>query len=271
MAKSTPATASPFAHLRDLFTAAERKVLDSSFGTALTNATHTQVDAASKKARILRDKWRDLTAGQGRKTKRSAGSVTAANSRSVEKADVFHAAVDRLEKRLGELAAAVGGMLPSKVTTARAKARDKKISGRASRRTADRPVAPAAPARTIAAPPVRTKVALPPAPRRGAKPAVAATPAPAAAVAAVAAPVKRKIAKPAAGIPAPAISKKARINRAALTTAAGAQAVSLDRSKQRAALTAAKAGRLKLKGADSRRAAHTIAQGKRNQAKRNGR
>jgi len=263
MAKKSPAAPSPFAHLRDLLTAAERKVLDSSFGSALANATHAQVEAATKQARVLRDKWRDLTAGQERKTKRAAGPVKGANSRSHEKADVFHEAVDRLEKRLGELVAAVGGMLPGKGTTARAKARDKKLSGRAARRTAERPVAPAAPARTILPPPARTKVALPPAPRRGAKPAaVVAAPVAAATVA----PVKRKPAKPAA-----VISKKARVNRAALAPAAGAQGIPLDRSKQRSALTAAKAGRLKLKGADTRRVGHTVARGKRQQAKRDGR
>ena len=270
MAKSTPSTTSPFAHLLDLFTAAERKILDSSFGTALANATHTQIDAAAKQARVLRDKWRDLTAGQGRKTKRAAAPVKAANNRSNEKADVFHAAVERLEKRLGELAAAVGGILPGKVTTARAKARDKKISGRAVRRTTERPVAPAAPARKIAPPPVRTKVALPPAPRRGAKPAAAVVAAPVVAPVAKpakpAAPAKRKAAKPAA-----TISKKARVNRAALTPAAGAQGVAFDRAKQRSAVTAAKAGRLKLEGANTRRLGHTVASGKRQQAKRNGR
>jgi histone H1/5 len=261
MAKSTPSTTSPFAHLRDLFTATEKKILDSSFGTALADATHTQIEAAAKQARILRDKWRDLTAGQGRKTKRAAAPVSAANSRSNEKADVFHAAVERLEKRLGELAAAVGGILPAKVTTARAKARDKKISGRAVRRTTERPVAPAAPAR---------KIAPPPAPRRGAKPAAAVVAAPVVAPVAKpakpAAPAKRKAAKPAA-----TISKKARVNRAALTPAAGAQGVVFDRAKQRSAVTAAKAGRLKLEGANTRRLGHTVASGKRQQAKRNGR
>lgn len=263
MAKKSAATPSPFAHLRDLFTAAEKKVLDSSFGTALANATHTQLDAATKQARLLRDKWRDLTAGQGRKTKRTAGSAAGANSRSHEKADVFHEAVERLEKRLGELAAAVGGMLPGKGTTARAKARDKKIAGRAARRTAERPVAPAV-SRPIAAPVARAKVALPPAPRRGAKPAPVAVPAsaPAPAVA---------VAKPKAAKPAPAISKKARVNRAAIAPAAGAQGVAIDRTKQRAAVTAAKAGRLKLKGADTRRAGHVQARGKRQQARRDGR
>lgn len=270
MAKASPTTTAPFAHLRDLFTAAERKILDTSFGSALSSATHTQIDAAAKQARILRDKWRDLTAGQGRKTKRAAGPVTGANARSHEKADVFHEAIERLEKRLGELAAAVGGMLPGKSTTARAKARDKKLSGRAARRTAERPVAPAAPARKIAPPPVVAKVALPPAPRRGAKPAkaVVATPvaAPVAKPAKAAAKGVRKAAKPVA-----TISKKARVNRAALTPAAGAQAVAFDRAKQRSAVTAAKAGRLKLEGANTRRLGHTVARGKRQQAKRNGR
>ena len=65
MAKKSTATTSPFDHLRELFTAAERRVLDSSFGTALASATHTQIEAATKQARVLRDKWRDLTAGQG--------------------------------------------------------------------------------------------------------------------------------------------------------------------------------------------------------------
>jgi hypothetical protein len=267
MAKASPTTTSPFAHLRDLFTAAERKILDSSFGSALSSATHTQIDAAAKQARILRDKWRDLTAGQGRKTKRAAGPVTGANARSHEKADVFHEAVERLEKRLGELAAAVGGMLPGKSTTARAKARDKKISGRAARRTAERPVAPAAPARKIASPPVVAKVALPPAPRRGAKPAKAV-------IAPVAAPVVKPAKAAAKGVrkaakPVATISKKARVNRAALTP--GAQAVAFDRAKQRSAVTAAKAGRLKLEGANTRRLGHTVARGKRQQAKRNGR
>ena len=270
MAKSTSATTSPFAHLRDLFTAAELKILDSSFGPTLANATHTQIEAAAKQARALRDKWRDLAANQGRKTKRAAAPVTAANSRSNEKIDVFHGALERLEKRLGELAAAVGGVLPGKVTTARAKARDKKISGRAVRRTTERPVAPAAPAQKIAPPPVPAKVALPPTPRRGAKPAAAAVAAPV--VAPVAKPeksaalTKRKAVKPAA-----TISKKARVNRAALTPAAGAQGVALDRTKQRSAVTAAKAGRLKLEGANTRRLGHTVASGKRQQAKRNGR
>jgi hypothetical protein len=156
------------------------------------------------------------------------------------------------------------------MTTARAKARDKKISGRAVRRTTERPVAPAAPARKIAPPPVRAKVALPPAPRRGAKPAAAVVAAPVVAPVAKpakpAAPAKRKAAKPAA-----TISKKARVNRAALTPAAGAQGVVFDRAKQRSAVTAAKAGRLKLEGANTRRLGHTVASGKRQQAKRNGR
>ena len=105
---------SPFAHIRDLFTAAERKILDSSFGHALARATHDQIHAASRQARILRDKWRDLSAAQGRKTKRTKGATSPANARSHEKADAFHAAVERFEKRLAELVATVGATIGGK-------------------------------------------------------------------------------------------------------------------------------------------------------------
>jgi len=270
MAKKSAATTSPFAHLRDLFTAAERKVLDSSFGTALASATHTQIEAATKQARVLRDKWRDLTAGQGRKTKRAAAPVTEANSRSHEKADVFHAAVDRLENRLGELAAAVGGMLPGKGTTARAKARDKTIAGRKARRTAIKPEAPAPRVKPIPAPAPIAKVAVPKS--RPAKVARKAKPAPASKPAAVpAAPTAVAVPPVAAPRTVRTISKKTHIDRLGVSGRTGTQSVRLDQAKQRSALTAAKAGRLALKGADTRRAAHTMSRGKKNQARRDSR
>ena len=48
MAKSTPSTTSPFAHLRDLFTATEKKILDSSFGTALTDEARRRAGVGSQ-------------------------------------------------------------------------------------------------------------------------------------------------------------------------------------------------------------------------------
>lgn len=251
---------SPFAHIRDLFTAAERKILDSSFGSALARATHEQVQAAARQARVLRDKWRDLSASQGRKTKRAAGAASAANARSHEKADAFHGAVERFEKRLAEAVAAVGATIGGKGLNHRAKARDKKIASRATRRTTPRPEKPAAVAARPAAAPQAPKAASVAKPASQAKPAVSSPAAP------------RAKAKPvAAAAPARAISKKARVGRAALVSPTGRQAIGLDRAAQRSARSAAKAGTYALGGATKRRASHLVATTKRNQARRDGR
>lgn len=235
---------SPFAHIRDLFTAAERKILDSSFGSALSRATHDQVQAAARQARILRDKWRDLSASQARKTKRAAGAASPANARSHEKADAFHGAVERFEKRLAEAVAAVGATIGGRGLNHRAKARDKKIASRATRRTTPRPEKPAA---VVAPAPLPKPAASPPAaPRAKAK--------------AVAAPVRAR-----------AISKKARVGRGALASPTGQQAIGLDRAAQRSARSAAKAGTYALGGATKRRSSHLVATTKRNQARRDGR
>lgn len=245
-------SASPIAHIRDLFTAAERKLLDSSFGSALAGATQSRIEAAARQARSLRDKWRDLSASQGRKTKRAGAASTRANARSHEKADAFHAAVERFERRLAELVSAVGATLGGKAKNPKAKARDKVIAGRAARRTAPRPEAPA--------------------PKR---PAPAKAPVAAAPVAKVetvpAAPAASKKAAPPAPAPVASISRKARVNRAALVPQAAAQPIRLDGSKQRSARTAAKAKRIAIEGAKTRRSAHVVATGKRNQARRDGR
>lgn len=246
---------SPFAHIRDLFTAAERKILDSSFGSALARATHDQLNAASRQARSLRDKWRDLSASQGRKTKRASGAASTANARSNDKADAFHAAVERFEKRLAELVTTVGATIGGKGTHPRAKARDKKIASRASRRTAPRPEKP------VAATP-RPAAAPAPKPAPAVKPAAAAP--------AARPPVVKPIAAPAAPR-GRVISKKARVSRAGLVPQTGTQPVGLDRAKQRSARSAAKAGTFTLGGAKTRRTTHLVATTKRNQARRDGR
>ena len=262
MAKKSTVPASPFAHVLELFTAAERKLLDSSIGAALAEATHAQVDAAARKARVLRDKWRDLSAAHGRKTKRAGGS-NVVTDRSSDKAAVFHDAVERFEARLLDLVNSVGSAI-TKTTTARAKARDKTIAGRAARRTGTKPAAPETSFAPIAPSAPRTKVPLPKAPARKTAPT------------AKAGPVAKPAVAPAAPAPAPkkpvaTISKKARLDRTGVFGLAGTQRVGLDRSKQRSAITAAKAGRLAQKGVNTRRAAHTISRGKKNQARRDGR
>ena len=112
MAKKTPSTiaaaemlpADVLKRAKELLTSAERKFFDSSFGSSLAKATHEQVQAATKQARILRNKWRDLHQSQTRSAKRTGktggGKV---NARTQEKHDLFAGAVERLEKRLGDL------------------------------------------------------------------------------------------------------------------------------------------------------------------------
>ncbi|MEI8227569.1 MAG: hypothetical protein WCH77_04830 [Planctomycetota bacterium] len=93
---------------KELLTAAEKKVFDSSFGAALSKATHAQVQAAAKHTRILRDKWRDLYESQTRAAKKAGRSAVASvNARTQDKHDLLAAAVLRFEKRLGELKTAV--------------------------------------------------------------------------------------------------------------------------------------------------------------------
>jgi len=267
--KKSPAAASYFSHISDLFTAAERKLLDSSIGASLAKATHAQIDAAAAKARTLRDKWRDLSAAQGRVSKRGSGDRTGVPARSVEKATAFHECVERFETRLAELVGGFGGAI-RKTTTARAKARDKTIAGRKARRTAIKPEAPAPRVKPIPAPAPIAKVAVPKS--RPAKVARKAKPAPASKPAAVpAAPTAVAVPPVAAPRTVRTISKKTHIDRLGVSGRTGTQSVRLDQAKQRSALTDAKAGRLALKGADTRRAAHTMSRGKKNQARRDSR
>jgi hypothetical protein len=93
--------------IREMLTAAERKVFDSSLGKQIAAASREQIQAAIGQARSLRDKWRDLYAEQTRGTKRSAKAGTAANDRSREKSELFAGALVRLEARLAEVGTAV--------------------------------------------------------------------------------------------------------------------------------------------------------------------
>ncbi len=245
---------------RELFTAAEKKVFDSSLGHALAKATHEQVQTASKQARVLRDKWHALSATQQRTNKRAASRVDVAASRSREKLDLFHGVVARLEQRLGELSSAVGRTVAAlggrsakpvrlKIDPGQ-KGRGKKIVTRAARRTAAKPVAPARPGAVVIAAP---KVIVPPA-AKAIQPAAKAIQ-----------PAAKAVIKP-----RPAVSKKARNAgaRAQLTALTGNQLIRFDKAKQRSALTAAKSRRLAIEGLDTRRSGHSAARVRMKQAKR---
>jgi cytochrome c556 len=234
--------------VRTLLTAAENKVLASSMGATIAKATREQVDAAMKRARVLRDKWRDLHASQARSTKRTPKAGSAVNERTKAKHDVFDGAVKRLEARLAELTAGVKAA----------------VGGQAARLSAA--TKPTKAARTKAARGGRASV------RHELKSAVAemnttrtkATPKPAAKrTAAAAAPKPTVVAKAAA-------SKK-RKKPVAPLAAVAQRGLAFDAAKQRSAKAKSTTARLKFDGATTRRAGNALASTKRAQARRDGR
>jgi hypothetical protein len=227
--------------IRELFTSAERAVLESTVGKSLADASRKQLDATLARARSLRDKWRDLHATQSRVTKRAAGGSAAANARSREKSDVFTAAIDRIQSQLAALGPAPGG------TRSTGKA-PMKAARRAGHRTTRAGVKGALAATTADLNRGRAK---PVAPRAVAKPAAVT-------------------ARPAAPAVKPIASKKRRPAKKAASVLAkgGGQPVRFDVAKQRAAKASATAARLTLDGAVNRRGRHVQAVGKRRQAAR---
>jgi len=251
MAKSRTAP-SALDQVRTLLTAAENKVLASSMGATIAKATREQVDAAMKRARVLRDKWRDLHASQARSTKRTPKAGSAVNERTKAKHDVFDGAVKRLEARLAELTAGVKAA----------------VGGQAARLSAA--TKPTKAARTKAARGGRASV------RHELKSAVAemnttrtkATPKPAAKrTAAAAAPAVAP--KPA--VVAKAAASKKRKNPVAPLAAVAQRGLAFDAAKQRSAKAKSTTARLKFDGATTRRAGNALASTKRAQARRDGR
>jgi hypothetical protein len=238
--------------VRTLLTAAENKVLASSMGATIAKATREQVDAAMKRARVLRDKWRDLHASQARSTKRTPKAGSAVNERTKAKHDVFDGAVKRLEARLAELTAGVKAA----------------VGGQAARLSAA--TKPTKAARTKAARGGRASV------RHELKSAVAemnttrtkATPKPAAKrTAAAAAPAVAP--KPA--VVAKAAASKKRKKPVAPLAAVAQRGLAFDAAKQRSAKAKSTTARFKFDGATTRRAGNAMASTKRAQARRDGR
>ncbi|MFM9011786.1 MAG: hypothetical protein ACKON8_13240 [Planctomycetota bacterium] len=256
MAKTRP-TASPLDQVRSLLTSAERQVLQSSMGAAIAKATKEQVEAAMKRARALRDKWRDLQADQSRSTKRSPRAGSAANQRTRAKHDVFDGAVKRLEARLAEFAEGVRTVVnrqaqrftaatkPSKTGRKRA-ARGNRASVRSDLKAA---AAELNRGRKVVAKKVPAKAA--------AKPAAKV-------VTAAAAP------QGAAAVVKPSLSKK-RKKPVAPRAAVVQKGLAFDPAKQRSAKASAGVARLRFDGATTRRAGNALASTQRAQARRDGR
>lgn len=235
--------------IRDLFTSAERALLESTAGKQLVAASRKQLEQTLAQARTLRDKWRDLYAAQARKTKRAAGGA-GANARSRTKADAFTAGIERIQARLAEFGLATAPRRPQPgvtkaVRTAGHRSTRARVKGGLAAAAAE--ITRSRDAASVAKP----------AAKRAARPATAA-------------------ARPAPATPKPAakkLSKKpSKKRRPAATTAAvlatGGQPLRFDVAKQRSAKASATAARLKLDGKLTRRGGHVLAAGKRRQAVR---
>ena len=234
--------------IRDLFTAAERAVLEATAGSTLLAASRKQLDQTLARARDLRDKWRSLHAGQARKSKRSTVSATAANTRSREKADVFAAAIERVQARLAEFGLAAAPAKPKAVT---------KAARQAGHRTARSGVKSqlAATAANLTR-------------GRSTRPAAKSAPRPAPAVAAAPPAVTVAAAKPKPGKPTAGKKRRPAARAAATLAKGGGQPLRFDIAQQRSAKASATAARLKLDGQVTRRGGHVLAAGKRRQAAR---
>lgn len=254
MAKSRTSAAKPATTLdqvRSLLTSAEQKILHSSMGAAIAKASKEQVEAAMARARVLRDKWRDLHEAQTRSTKRSTKAGTGENQRTKAKHDVFDGAVKRFEARLAEFAAGVRAVVGGKASRLTAAAKPTKAArtkaARGSRASVRHELKEATAEINRAKKPKNKKV------KAAAKAAVAAPAAPAVAV-----------------VPAGRTASKKRKKPLAPQAAVAQKRFGFDAAQQRSAKASAKAARLKFDGATTRRAGNALASTKRAQARRDG-
>lgn len=237
---------------RDLFTAAERKLLAETAGAALDTADRAAVQDRLKRVRGLRDKWRDLLGHQTRKGKRSPQVVAEANARSHDKAALLQDAVTRLEKRLAALEGGAAG--PAAAGRRSVKKSSRVAAHRATRAGVRAAMAEKAADLNRARPP---KPIAKPAAKPAVKPVAAST---------VASP-QPAVAAAGSGAKATGTRRQARPPIAA-AVGGPPRTVGVDRSRQRAARAGAKQARLALKGVSTRRSGHVLASGKRAQARR---
>ena len=236
--------------IRDLFTSAERAVLESTAGKPLVAASRKQLEKTLAQVRSLRDKWRDLHAGQARKTKRSAADAAEANARSRTKADAFTAGIERIQARLAEFGLGPAVTRPTKAVTKAVTKASRQAGHRSARAQVKGSLAAAAAEITSGR---AARPATKPATVRAARPAAGeAEAAPVAATRGVKKAGKKR--RPAA--------------KAAAVLAKGGQPLRFDAVKQRSAKASATAARLKFDGQVTRRTGHTLAAGKRRQAAR---
>ena len=247
-----------------LCTAGERTLLASSEATSLANATRASVQALLVRARGIRDKWRGLFGQQTRLEKRANRSAaTAANARSLAKADLFAGAVKRFEEHLTTLLPAAKPAAASKTKPKSARTAGHRITRAAVKAnlgqkaaTVNRTLAASASTGQSLGARASTSQSLGARASTGQSLGTSASTQPVAVTA------------PKAKAPAAAAKPSKAAVRKLPPAKASTQAIRFDLAQQRSAKTAANSGRLKAKGLTTRRAGHTLAAGKRAQARR---
>ena len=257
-----------------LCTAGERTLLASSEATSLANATRASVQALLVRARGIRDKWRGLFGQQTRLEKRANRSAaTAANARSLAKADLFAGAVKRFEEHLTTLLPAAKPAAASKTKPKSARTAGHRITRAAVKAnlgqkaaTVNRTLAASASTGQSLGARASTSQSLGARASTGQSLGARASTGQSLGTSASTQPVA--VTAPKAKAPAAAAKPSKAAVRKLPPAKASTQAIRFDRAQQRSAKTAANSGRLKVKGLTTRRAGHTLAAGKRAQARR---
>ena len=257
-----------------LCTAGERTLLASSESTSLANATRASVQALLVRARGIRDKWRGLFGQQTRLEKRANRSAaTAANARSLAKADLFAGAVKRFEEHLTTLLPAAKPAAASKTKPKSARTAGHRITRAAVKANLGQKAATinrtlAASASTGQSLGARASTSQSLGARASTSQSLGTSASTSQSLGTSASTQPVAVTAPKAKAPAAAAKPSKAAVRKLPPAKASTQAIRFDRAQQRSAKTAANSGRLKAEGLTTRRAGHTLAAGKRAQARR---
>ena len=231
---------------RELCTAAELRLVESSRRHALAELTAAQLKKKIAQARKLRDKWRDVSTRQRRLVQREQGTrVTEKDSRSQQKSQLFVELLARFEARLERLAASpADDVLPKRSASSRPSKRQRVRGHRRARSLTRHQLAERRAAlESHGAQPEQSPQAV----------VSEAAPGQATEAASPAHQTKRKAAKKSTW-PAQAVLTRTHIGP--------------DHYGQQGAAAAAKHARIKVSGLDTRMRGHVSARGKRSQASR---
>ncbi len=275
------------AQARLICTKAELDLVLQSTNQAIGALDAKQLQASVRRARTLRDKWRDLSNDQTRTTKASdPEKLDAANARSAEKVQLFSEVLERFEKRLAKtepVAAAPRTKATPKVRAAEHRHTRSQVRGDltakvdelnapkpapAAKKPVTKKAAPAPAATSAPAAPTKKKAKAPAAAAKTAKPAKGKK------ASGIKPPKRKPVPKPQISVKAPAVVPAADGMAAAAIAAghsiAGHSTKNVDEKRRNLkATTAAKASRIQISGSHQLHG-HMAAQSRRSQAKRSG-